>query len=280
VIAGWTKEDRGLVMRCLGEIGLSAEGALMALLTPQNEWPIRADACKVLGEIGSRACIPSLKQAALDKKDGLVVTAAETALKNIEERVLTDAQWEAVRDNLQSLDPNHRREAAQRLAKAETDAKRRALVAEALIAALDQSDEPTQKEIVHALAKWGNDESARVLVDRCSNPSYRPWRETLEALARFDPGARTADAIVARMADDGGYCYELLRGMGARAEPALVRAFQNAPSPGVRFEAAKALGTIGTEMSLAMLREAVPARGEAELASAAEDALRGISQRP
>jgi HEAT repeat protein len=279
-IAGWTKEDRGLVMRSLEEIGPSAEPALVALLEPQNEWPIRADACKALGAIGSTACIPSLKRSALDKKDGLVAMAAENALKDIEARTLTDAQWHAIRDDLQSVDANRRREAAVRLAKAQPEPKRRAIVAEALISCLDQSDEPTQKEIVRALGKWGNDESARVLIERCNNPSYKPWRETLEALARFDPGARTADAIVARLADDGGYCYQLLRGMGAPAEPALIRAFQNAPDARVRFEAAKALETIGTDMSLDLLRKAAPEPGEAELAHAAEDALKGIAERP
>jgi len=278
-IAGWAKKDGRLVMGALQEIGPPAEPALIALITSQVDWPIRVDACKVLGVIGSKQSIPALQESALNKKDGLVAMAAENALKTIVGKPLTDSQWEATLEDLKSPDPNRRREAAERLAVAEPDAGRRAAAASALAAALVEKDDRVLGEVVRALKTWGTVESAQALIDRCNDQSFRPWREALEALAHIDPSPKTAEAIIARMPDDARHCSNLLRELGPVAEPALLKAFQSAADPRVRREAGRALETFGTDASLAILRQAGSKTGDGALARAAEDALKGIAER-
>lgn len=126
---------------------------------------------------------------------------------------------------------------------------------------------------------WGDRTSARALVDRCNDKSFSPWREALEVLARLDPRPQTAGILIGRMPDDYSHVLRLLREMGAVAEPAILQAFQKAPDVRVRVESCRVLEVIGTELSLAMLQAAAARTGEGIVAAAAEDALKGISER-
>jgi len=278
-IAGWVKQDRGLVMRALQAIGPPAEPAMIALVKSQDDWPTRADACKVLGLIGTKESIPALQEATRNKKDGLVVMAAEEALKRLERQRLTNDDLTAAQDDLKSPDADRRRQAAERLAAAKPDAGQRTAVAAALTPALNDGDERVQREVLRAFQVWGNRETAQALIDRCKDPSFHPWREALEALAHIDPGPRTAEASIARMPDDFNYTTRLLRDLGTTAEPALIQAFQSAAETRVRVESCRVLEAVGTETSLPVLREFSARTGEGALARVAEDALKGIAER-
>ena len=121
--------------------------------------------------------------------------------------------------------------------------------------------------------------AAGALAGRCNDRSFSPWREALEVLARLDPSPRTAEVLIGRMPDDYSHVLRLLRELGAAAEPALLQAFQKAPDVRVRVESCRVLEAIGTEVSLPVLQAAASRTGDGSVAAAADDALRGISER-
>ena len=85
-IARWVKQDRRLVLRALAAIGPPAEPALIGIVQSQADWGARSEACKLLGTVGSKACIPVLQEAAKNRKEPFVVMAAEAALKKLDPR--------------------------------------------------------------------------------------------------------------------------------------------------------------------------------------------------
>jgi HEAT repeat protein len=192
---------------------------------------------------------------------------------------MSDAEGQVALDRLKSEDANRRREAAQGLADAQPDPSRRAAVAEALETALNDHEERVQREALRALGVWGDRTSARALIDRCKDRSFNPWREALGVLARLDPSPRTAEILIGRMPEDYGHVLRLLSEMGAVAEPAILQAFQTAPDLRVRVESCRVLEAIGTEASLSVLQAAAAHTGDGVVAAAADDALRGISER-
>jgi S1-C subfamily serine protease/HEAT repeat protein len=278
-VALWVKKDRGLVLRALGAIGPPAEPMVIALVKSQEDWGTRSEACKLLGSIGSRACIPTLQEATKNRKDPFVVMAAEAALKRLDGARMSDAEVRVALERLKSRDPSQRREAAHGLADVKPDPGRRAAVAKALEEALNDHDESVQREALGALRVWGDHNSAGPLADRCNDTSFHPWREALEVLARLDPRPQTAEILIRRMPEDYGHVLRLLREMGAVAEPAILQAFQKAPDVRVRVESCRVLVAIGTEASLPVLHAAAARTGEGVVAAAAEDALRSISER-
>jgi HEAT repeat protein len=278
-IAGWVKDDRGLVMRSLQAMGPPAEPTVIAIVQSKEDWGTRSDACKVLGVIGSKASIPVLQEATKDRKEAFVVMAAEAALKNLAPQPMSNAESSVAIDNLKSGDVNRRREAAKSLAAARPDPSQRAAVTKALETALGDNDENNQREVLRALRVWGDRDSAQALITRCNDKSFRPWHEALEVLASVDPSARTAETLIARMPDDFGHSLRLLREIGAPAEPALLQAFQTAPDLRVRVESCKVLETIGSAASLTVLQEAAARTGDGAVAVAAEDSLKGIAER-
>ncbi len=267
------------MLRTLEAIGPPAEPAVIALVQSQEDWGTRSEACKLLGAIGSKACIPALQEATKNRKEPFVVMAAEAALKRLEGARMSDAEGQVALDRLKSEDANRRREAAQGLADAQPDPSRRAAVAKALETALNDHEERVQREALGALRVWGDRTSARALADRCKDRSFNPWREALGVLARLDPSPQTAEILIGRMPDDYGHVLRLLSEMGAVAEPAILQAFQKAPDLRVRVESCRVLEAIGTEASLPALQAAAAHTGDGVVAAAAEDALRGISER-
>jgi len=278
-IALWVKQDRGIVLRTLEAIGPPAEPAAIALVQSQEDWGTRAEACKLLGAIGSKACIPPLQEATKNRKDAFVVMAAEAALKRLDGARLTDAAGQVALEDLKSADANRRREAARGLADAQPDPARRAAVANALATALSDRDENVQREALRALRAWGDRTSAAALADRCKDRSFGPWREALEVLTRLDPRPQTAEVLIERMPDDYGHGSRLLHELGAAAEPALLQAFQKSPDLRVRVESCRVLEAVGTLASLPVLQAAEARTGDGTVAAAAEDALRGIAER-
>lgn len=168
-IARWIKQDRGLVLRALEAIGPPAEPAAIALVKSEQDWGTRSEVCKLLGTIGSQACIPTLQEAMKNKKDAFVVMAAEGSLKKLQGAHLSQAEVEAVLDRLKSPDAGRRREAAHKLADASVDPARRSVVCQALGVALADAEESVQREALGALRVWGDRSSARALADRCKD---------------------------------------------------------------------------------------------------------------
>jgi HEAT repeat protein len=279
VITRWMKQDRGLVFRALEAIGPPAEHAVIAVVQSKEDWPVRSEACKILGTIGTKASIPVLQEAMKDKQNGFVVMASEASLKKLEKAKMTDAEVQVAIERLKAADPTPRRETAHSLAEAPVDPSHQAEIAKALGDALSDREESVQREALGALRVWGNHASAEALADRCRGKQWNPWREGLEALVRIDPGPETARTLIERMPEDYGHVRRLLGQIGPSAEPVLLGAVQGAADAGVRVESCRVLATIGTEASLPVLRAAAARQGEGQLAAVAEEAVRAITER-
>ncbi len=276
-IALWVKQDRRLVLRALAAVGPPAEPVLIELVQSQEDWGTRSDACKLLGEICSKACIPVLQEATRNRKDPFVVMAAEGALKKLDSAPSNDVKLTLLR--LTSANPDWRRDAIRALADARPDPVHRAAAARALEAALSDRDENLQRDALRALRVWGDRTSSPALIDRCKDRSFNPWRKALEVLAHLDPSPQTADLLITRMPDDYGHVLRLLHTLGPAAEPALLQAFQKSPDLRVRVESCKMLESVGTERSLPVLQAFASRTGDGAVAAAAAEALRGIIQR-
>ena len=74
-------QDRGFAAGALNKMGPVSEEVAVQLLTA-DAWEARMEACKILGQNGSRASLPAL-QAALRKEDGIVRGAVEDAIRAI-----------------------------------------------------------------------------------------------------------------------------------------------------------------------------------------------------
>jgi S1-C subfamily serine protease/HEAT repeat protein len=280
-LAGWVKQDRRLAFLALASIGPAAEPTLIKLVRyPGDDWGVRSEACKALETVGTKACIPTLQEAAMNRKEAFVAMAAEAALKKLQASDgMSEAAASLMLDRLKSPDANQRRQAISSLADARPDPRRRAAVAEALAAALADPDENIQRDALRAFRVWADRSDAAVLVDRAKDRNFRPWREALEILTQVDPGQRAAEAVIDRMPDDFGHAHRLLRELGPVAEPAALETFQKGTDLRLRVELGRALETIGTDASLPILQQAADRTGEGTVANAADDALRGIAAR-
>ena len=182
-IARWIKQERGLVIRALEAIGPPAEPAAIALVKSEQDWGTRSEVCKLLGTIGSTACIPVLQEATRNKKDAFVVMAAEASLKKLQQSPMSDAEVQTALDQLKSTDPGKRRDAARRLAEAQVTSARRGAVARALGGALTDRDESVQREVLahsasgataRALVRWPT--AARTRTGTCGEMGSCSWQ--------------------------------------------------------------------------------------------------------
>jgi HEAT repeat protein len=279
VVGRWIGKDRGLVLRTLLDMGLAAEPALIDVARSQEDNAARVEACNALAASGSPKCIPPLRELAANKKNDSVARAAEDAIKRLQERSLTDAQWKSVLDDLKTGDEEKRRRAAVRLASVDRVASRQGSVTRALEALLVHTSERTQRDALRALTVWADKESAQPLAERCDDRQFNPWREALEVMAKFDSSPRTIAVILRKMPEDQAHVGRLLLQMHTAVEPAVVAAIRNAADNRARVGWCRLLESFGTEASLPVLRPLAEQADLAEVAKAAEEALKGIRER-
>ncbi len=278
-VAGWIKQDRGLVLRTLEEMGPAAEPALIALVKSKEDSGMRADACGPLAAVGTEACFSTLTELASNQKDEQVARAAKDGLRKLEERRLTEPQWKTVLDDLQSVDEEKRRRAAEHLAAVDRDAQHQPVVARALESLLTGTSERTQRDALRALLVWADAKSVKPLIERCEDRQFNPWREALVVIARIDSSPRAVAIILARMSEDQDHAGRLLLQMHTAVEPVVVEALQTATDNRIRVGSCRLLESFGTEASLPVLRGLAEKVGEAAVARAAEEALKGIEER-
>ena len=267
------------MIRALEAIGPPAEPAAIALVKSEQDWGMRSEVCKLLGTIGSTACIPVLQEATRNKKDAFVVMAAEASLKKLQQSPMSDAEVQTALDQLKSTDPGSRRDAARRLAEAQVTSARRGAVARALGGGAHRSRRERAARGPGRIPRLGRPRERSALADCCKDPHGNLWRDGLVLLAKLDPGPRTTEILIGRMAEDYGHVGRLLRELGPAAEPGNPPGDPAVPDPRVRIESCKVLETIGTEASLPILLAAAARQGEGQVAAAADDALRGITER-
>jgi len=277
-IAGRVDQDRGHILRTLQAIGPPAEPALIAMAVSHRDPSIRSDACRSLENVVTASSIPALREAAKKATDPTKRTF-DDLVKRLEERRLDDARISALLNDLKSPDNGKRYNAATRLAESQPDQRRRSDVVKALSAAVSQGDEGFQRQVMRALGTWGDRSIVPILVERARDRSYRRWNDALDSLVRLDPSRRSAIVVVERMADDYGLANQLLRKIGAPAEPAVADAFQHARDLRTRLEASRVLDDIATEASLPMLQQYAAQTKDGALAREADEALKAIRER-
>jgi HEAT repeat protein len=278
-VARWTGRDRGLVLRTLIDMGPVALPALVAVASSQEDNAARVEACNALAAGGSPNCIAALRELASNKKNESVARAAEDAIKRVQDRSLSNEQWEAVLNDLKTGDEEKRRRAADILARVDRVGARQASVARELESLLVGTSERTQRDALRALAVWADRGSVQPLEKCCGDRQFNPWREALDVIAKIDSSPRAIAIILGKMPDDPGHVGRLLHAMRAVVEPALAEAIRTGRDDRTRVELCRLLESIGTEASLAVLRPLAEQADLAEVAKAAEEALKGIKER-
>ncbi len=268
-VVPWLAKENGRAAKALRAIGPPAEGPLIRQVEAGTDLKLRTEACRLLKDVGTSQSVPALERLAGQKQDGEVGRDAEEAVKNIARRWPGDDEWTALLGQARSPDGGKRREAADRISKAEPVEARRGEVARILEALAGDVDGGTQSMAFRALGTWGDERSRAILIGRLADPDLRPVREAMEALGKLGPDEQAARAIASRASKDRRIAVEALTSMGPVAEDAALLALNDAGRDVfLRNDLIRLLGKIGTDASLPALREAAGKRdgGEAQKA--------------
>ena len=278
-MVGWLAKDPNSTSRVLRAMGPAAEPALIAAIQADGPAPPRIEACRLLKDDGTARCVPALTAAARGRSLEELGRIAEGALRQINERHLTDVTLAEIALDLDSPDNNRRNRALQRLEAARPVAEGREPIARAVERVLDAGDRNTANTAARVLASWGDAASAEFLAAHLKIPGFEAWREVATALVRLSKDEATATALAARINDDRGYVFRTFRELGPPAEPATLAILASSKDGGVRAEACDLLREIGTARSLTALRAAAADRSDPNVAGVAAAALKAISGR-
>ncbi|MFO0926967.1 MAG: HEAT repeat domain-containing protein [Gemmataceae bacterium] len=171
-----------------------------------------------------------------------------------------------------------RERAVRELARGKVEADRRAEVSRALAALLADADESTVRDIVRALAVWGDRQAVPALLPLVEDPSVFVRHQAIETLGRLND-ERAAEPIARRLVHFGDQheAEQALRQLGPKAEMALHPLLRERDSS-VRSVACRLLEQIGTERSKAVIEQATT-DPDPFVQSDAAAALRAITAR-
>jgi hypothetical protein len=190
----------------------------------------------------------------------------------------SQAELDELLDALGGLDAGRRKQAAERLARAEPNIPRRGEVAKALARCLGDRDQGTAQAAARALVGWATPEVVPELAAGLAGESRGVREDCLRALERLqDP--RAAGEVAACLAKpERGLARKVLERMGGPAEPA-VRPYLKHADAAVRREACAVLGKVGTPDSRAALEAARDGDPDRGVQRAARAALAAIGKR-
>lgn len=198
--------------------------------------------------------------------------AGKAALKR-----LTTVEHAKLLAELQGEDRLKQRAAAGQLASFQPAGNRAEIVRR--LVALAGSEEGFMREAaIKALAVWGTTAQATVVLDALQDRDLAVRQAAIEALA-FGRTARGAEALAELVATGREFSQAslALRGMGAVAEPAVLKLLEDR-NLATRREACQLLKAIGTQQSLPALNTA--ARGpDSLLALLAKEAIKAVTAR-
>jgi S1-C subfamily serine protease len=174
----------------------------------------------------------------------------------LEPKPFTEPDLTQALADLQGMDRNRRRAAMDRLAKAKPVAARRAEVAKALVAALEDKDFWARKSCLAALTVWGTGESVPKLLPLVTDENVFVRHDAMMTLGKIGD-ERAAEPIARRLGEfhDRGRAAEALKALGSKAEKAVVP-YLTHTDWGVRLEACRVLAAVGTKASQAALEKA------------------------
>lgn len=182
---------------------------------------------------------------------------SEARLKKMREpKAIGEVDITQALEDLKSNQQNVWKAALDKLVKAVPVESRREEVAAALEPLLKERDGGVRTDAAKALIVWGTPKSVPALIPLLGDESVWARGAAMDALAATkDPKA--AEALAERLDEFGvrGHASKALKAMGATAEKALVPLLKH-KDWGVRLEACKILGEIGTNASISALRGA------------------------
>jgi len=279
------------VVDCLARIGPNAEEPILARLARLDERGC-VRACQALGRIGSAECLEKLNELAENRAEA-VRNAAEEAIRAIVQSArngsdrsgpphATGTRGSAEDPIGQALAALQRgeegcRQAASDLARAAVDPDRRGAVADALAAALRESEDPSvQCLLLDALSVWRTPDTLPDLVWCAQNKAAEVRRRALEILGTM----RTDDAIQALvdcLQRDPEAASEALAAVGARAERLLLKQVHQSEGEEL-VNTIRVLERVGTRLSLPALARLARA-GDPSVRPLAQAAVRAIESR-
>jgi HEAT repeat protein len=273
-MTAWLAKETGQAVRILRALGPAAEPAVLDFVTSSAEARLRVEACRVLKDVGTSRSVPVLQKLTAQKDSEQLGRVAEGVARVIANRFPKDAELTVALEGLESTDVAVRRAAAHSLLAASPVASRRAAVAQALVKHLGEPDNEAQRIVILALGNWGDTAAAQALTEKLKDHAFLPWRAATESLGKLAKDRAAAEAIALWLKDDRGLVFRSLQAMGPPAEPVLIAIVQSKEDWGVRSEACKLLGVIGSQASIPVLQEAGKDRNDAFVVMAAESSLK------
>jgi HEAT repeat protein len=191
---------------------------------------------------------------------------------------LSDADVKKALAELKSGNPDTRKAAAERLAKAEPDATHRTKVASALQAEMLDSNIFARGAVVKALSVWGTDKNVPGMIELLSHKDIFIRGAAMEVLGALknERGARAVATKLESGFDRGGAA-KSLKAMGPVAEKPVLP-YTRSSDAAVRAEACNVLKEIGGSGSVKALT-AISRDPDPRVATAAKEALEKVKGR-
>jgi HEAT repeat protein len=281
--ATWLASDAHAATQLLRPMGPAAEPALLKVVQGDGDGRARAEACKLLRELGTKQSLPVLQALVARKSDGELGRIAEEALKAIARRRLKDEDFGPILADLKSNDVGVRWRSIDRLEAADPVAAHRAEVARVLeTMAVECPDGGQRDRALGLLRTWGDSATPVALAKILEDPTYPSWRQAIEVTKQ----ARLADAALAKAVarwakQDRGHALSTLERMGPVAEPAALTLFRerDPQDGGYTADLCRLLGAIGGKASASALR-ALAAAPSASASREAQEALKALAESP
>jgi HEAT repeat protein len=244
-------------------------------------WGRGVQAAGPLKELGPVAEPEVVKE--LHHPDQSVRDAVRDVLKSYGTRdaVLLDQTLADLKGN----DAARKKVAADWLAQATADEKRRPEFSRALDDLVKGNDGGAKEAALRALAVWGTKENVPALVTVVTDPGFdltiNHNRDVAMAALAAIKDERGAEAVAKYLGNafHGGQAGKALEQMGPVAVPALIKFLENA-EPRARVAGWKILGAVGTREDKDKLQEVAEKEKDAGVARAARDALQAVAARP
>jgi S1-C subfamily serine protease/HEAT repeat protein len=274
-IASRVKTDWDFVLASLSKVGPPAEAVAISLLRGTKDVFFRNELCRILGRIGSAACLPALREACAEP----FIDVPRNAIKDLESRLSGGGMGATVAD-LRAADGGRRMDALKRLACIKPPpGPGRDEVARALDGLWESDDVFMKGALREAVSAWGDDKSVEALVEFLSSPDPKQWEEAMGALVKLRPDVRTAELLVSKFSKDSRRVTEIGTKFPTLVEVPLLAIVQGQGEVRWRQEACTALGQLGTPASLPALQALGGREGDEQIARDAQDALKAIKAR-
>jgi hypothetical protein len=176
---------------------------------------------------------------------------------------------------LQSSDIHRKKDALSQLARVRPSDRVKE-VHDAVLPLLEHEDEDVIKHAVRVVAVWQSPEAMAKLIDLVSDSRVFLRWDVIKSLGKYDD-VKAAEALIDRLKEDGHLVENELRGMGAIAEPPLIKLLRN-PDEDLRKKACDILKFVGGSATLKAMSR-IPPDPDIGVRMAAQEAIKMIRLR-